>query len=189
MTRRAAIAGVVALAMLACARATQFDRYWSSDQWSDAARVFTADSTLHNDEHALYRAGVMFGTPGRTTYDPVKARDLLSSLLSRFPQSPHRVDATAHLLLIEDVLRAQRDSAARQRDVEVRIAALVRETRELRARVDSMVVQNDSVRAVITKLEADRRDRDEQLRVLRLELQRLKEADLKPRRPPEKPTP
>jgi len=118
----------------------------------------------------------------------VKARDLLSSLLSRFPRSPHRVDATAHLLLIEDLLRAQRDSAARQRDVEARIASLVRETRdlrELRARVDSMVVQNDSVRAVITKLEADRRDRDEQIRVLRLELQRLKEIDLKPRRPPE----
>lgn len=184
MRRRAAVAGVVALTMLACAKATQFDQYWSADQWSDAARVFTADSSLHSNEHALYRAGIMFGTPGRTMYDPVRARELLSSLLSRFPQTQHRADATAHLLLIEDILRSQQDSAARQRDVETRIAALVRETRDLRARVDSMVVQNDSVRAVVVRLDADRRDREEQLRLLRLELQRLKEIDLKPRRPP-----
>jgi hypothetical protein len=186
MMHRAAIAGVAALAMLACARATQFDRYWASEQWPEAARVFTDDSTLRNDENSLYRAGVLFGTPGRTTYDPVRARDLLSSFLSRFPKSPRRIDATAHLLLIEDILKSQRDSASRQRDVEARIASLTRETHDLRIRVDSMVVQNDSVRAVVTKLEADRRDKEEQLRVLRLELQALKEADLKPRKPPDR---
>jgi hypothetical protein len=34
-----------------------------------------------------------------------------------------------------------------------------------------------------TRLESDLREREDQLRALRLELQRLKEIDLKPRRP------
>jgi hypothetical protein len=39
---------------------------------------------------------------------------------------------------------------------------------------------------MVVRLEAERHDRDEQLKALKLELQRLKDIDLKPR-PPIKP--
>ncbi|MGH7619180.1 MAG: hypothetical protein ACREPM_18315, partial [Gemmatimonadaceae bacterium] len=67
--------------------------------------------------------------------------------------------------------------------LENRIAELTRQTQELRARADSSTTQGDSVRAVVNRLEAERRDREEQLRALRLELQQLKEIDLKSRAP------
>lgn len=175
---------IAAVLLGACARPTQFDRYLSNQQWADAAREFESDSLLRNDEHALYRGAVLFGTPGRPIYDPVKARELFTMLLARFPATTHRNEATAHLLLLDATLRTQHDAAERERDLEARIAALTRESNDLRARVDSIAAQGDSLRAVVARLDADRRDREEQLRALRLELQKLKEIDLKPKRPP-----
>jgi len=63
------------------------------------------------------------------------------------------------------------------------IEALTADTRLLRARLDSVSMQSDQIRRNSTRLEAELRDRDEQLRTLRRELQRLKEIDLKPRPP------
>jgi len=188
MTRRSVVisAGFIVLIAGACVRPTPFDRYLADDKWSEAAREFESDSALRSSENGLYGGGVVFGTPGRPTYDPAKARELFIALLSRYPETDHRADATARMLLLEDVLRARRDAAQLERELEARIANLTRETRDLRARADSIAAPNDSLRAVVTRLEAERREREEQLRALRLELQRLKEIDLKPR-PPVKP--
>ncbi|MEP6491859.1 MAG: hypothetical protein ABJF01_04235 [bacterium] len=165
-------------------RPTQFDRDFVAEQWSDAAREFAADPSLRNNENALYRAGVLFGTPRRPTYDPAKALDLLSTLLTRFPQTGHRADATARLLLLQDVLRLQREAGLHEIELQERVAALTREIRDVRARLDLSTAQIDSLRGVLARLEADRREREEQLRTLRQELHRLKEIDLRPRRPP-----
>ena len=55
----------------------------------------------------------------------------------------------------------------------------------LSQRLDSLTLQVDSLRSSAARLQDTLRDRDEQLRITRLELQRLKEIDLKPiRRPP-----
>jgi hypothetical protein len=174
----------------ACAHATQFDRYYEREQWSDAAKEFTSDTSLRRNEHALYRAALMYGTPGRPTYNPDSGRVLLTALLTRFPATTHRDEAVARLALLDQLVTAQRSAEARAHDLEGRIDALTRETRDLRARADSSVAQSDSLRAVIKTLETERKERDEQLKALRLELQQLKDIDLRsrsPARPPIKP--
>lgn len=170
------------VATTACAT-TQFDRYLAKQQWADAARVFAADSSLQNDEHALYEAGVLYGTPGRPTFDADRSRALLRRLVTRFPQSKHLGDATDRLALLDEIARAKGESAAHERELTLQIEALTTETRQLHARLDSLSGQTDQLRRSATRAEAELHDREEQLRVLRVELQRLKEIDLKPRPP------
>jgi len=172
--------------IVACARPSRFERELAAQQWSDAALVFATDTALRHDEQALYRAGILFGTPGRPTYDAPKARELLSALITQFPGSDHRDDANARMLLLDEIVRLQRDSAHMQHDLEARVSTVTRESQALRARADSSMVLNDSLRAVIARMDTERRERDAQLQALRRELQRLKEIDLKPR-PPAKP--
>ena len=186
MIRRTLAAVIAALLAATCTHPTQFERYISNQQWTDAAREFAADSSLRNSDRALYQAGVLFGTPKIVTYDPLKSRDLLSLLLMRFPNTAFSVDARGRLLLIDEVLHAQRAAADRQQELESQVAQLTKDYRTLRARIDSGSFQTDSLRTALGRVEADRREKDEQLKALRLELQRLKEIDLKPRssRPP-----
>lgn len=180
----AMLAVAATLSATGCVKPSQFDRDFVAEQWSDAAREFAADPSLRNNEHALYRAGVIFGTPRRPTYDPAKALELFSALLARFPSTSHRADATARLLLLEDVLRLQREAGVHEVELQAQVAALTRDIHDVRARLDLATSQSESLQKIITRLEAERRDREEQLRALRQELQRLKEIDLRPRRPP-----
>jgi hypothetical protein len=180
------MAAIAAMLGVGCSHPTQFERYISQQQWTDAAREFAADSSLRDNPRTLYQAGVLFGTPKIVTYDPIKSRDVFSTLITRFPNTEYRSDATGRMLLIEEVLRSQHVAADREQELETQIAQLTKESRALRARIDSGVVQSDSLRNALNRVEADRREKDEQLKALRLELQRLKEIDLKPRaaRPP-----
>lgn len=184
---RRAFVVACALFVVACIRpVSQFDRYMASGQWVDAAREFSNDSLLQNDEESIYQAAVLHGTPDRPTYDAARARGLFQTLLTKFPGTKHRDDAAARMMLLDDLLRARRAAAARERELEDRIAALTRETQTLRVRIDSSVVQSDSLRAAIARSETLRKDREAELATLKLELQKLKEIDLKPRptRPP-----
>lgn len=165
----------------ACAT-TQFDRYLSKQQWTEAARVFSADSSLQNDEHALYEAGVLYGSPGRPTFDADRSRALLRRLISRFPQSKYLGDATDRLALLDEIARTKRESDGHQRELALQIETLTNETRQLRARLDSLIGQTDLLRRSAAKTESELHDREEQIRALRNELQRLKDIDLK--RPP-----
>ena len=70
------------------------------------------------------------------------------------------------------------------RELTAQIDALTLQTRQLHTRLDSIGAQTDQLRRSAARAEAELRDREEQVRVLRNELQRLKEIDLKPRRPP-----
>ena len=180
---RTALATLLGCGGVACVTTTQFDRYLDERRWADAARVFSADSSLLNNDRALYAAGVLYGSPERPTYDPAIASDLLRRLISRFPESKYRGDASSRLALLDQVINARRDSEKRQRELAAEIEALTADTRLLRARLDSVSMQSDQIRRNSTRLEAELRDRDEQLRTLRRELQRLKEIDLKPRPP------
>lgn len=188
--RRLRLSTTLSVTLLAaCAKPSQFDRYMATGSWSDAAREYAADPSLQQSERAVYEAGLLFSTPGRVTYDPPKARETLNRFLARFPDSDHRADVTARLLLIEEMLRTRQATTAREKELEKQIASLTRETRDLRVRLDSALVAGDSVRATIKRIEDERRDRDEQIKALRLELQRLKEIDLRPRTPTRPPSP
>ena len=179
-TRIRVIAAVSAIvSMWACA-SRPFDRMMSEHRWADAAELFVADSTLANDEHALYSAGVLFGSPSRPTYDPERARALFRRLLTAFPASTHVPDAVDRVALLDDVLRA-RSGMGRLRELEARIAELTAQQVRLRAGLDSAQALSDASRRSAARLEADARERDEQLRALRLELKQLKAIDLKPR--------
>jgi hypothetical protein len=182
LSRRSRGAAVLLATTAACAT-TQFDRYLAEQRWADAARVFAADSALLNDEHALYEAGVLYGTPGRPTFDLDRSRALLRRLLSQFPQSKHHNAAADRLSLLEEVERARSQNNAHERELTSQIDALTAETRQLRARLDSIGGQTDQLRRNAARAEAELREREDQLRALRLELQRLKEIDLKPRPP------
>ena len=176
------------VSMWACASSRPFDRLLSEQRWADAARLFASDSTLINDEQALYSAAVLFGSPSKPTYDPARARALFQRLLISFPHSKYVSDAQDRFALLDEALRA-RTSIARVRELEARIAELTAQQVRLRAELDSTQAQSVASRRSAARLEADVRDRDEQLQALRLELKQLKEIDLKPRpagrRPPE----
>ena len=80
--------------------------------------------------------------------------------------------------------RLDRHVAAQQR-LETEIATLGTEARQLRTSRDSLAIENDSLRLNLSRLQTDSLDREEQVLALRLELERLKEIDLKrPRRVP-----
>jgi hypothetical protein len=181
-SNNARIAALGLAATTACAT-TQFDRYLAKQQWTEAARVFSADSSLQNDEHALFEAGFLYGSPGRPTFDVERSRALLRRLISRFPQSKYLGDATDRLALLDELERNKRNAEAHERELSARIDALTAETRVLHARLDSVGGQAEQLRRSATRAEAELRDREEQLRVLRNEMQRLKEIDLKPRPP------
>lgn len=182
MRRTSLVVLLVALAIMGCATSRVRPNI-SDQQWIADAHAFDANPALMNDERALYRASVLFGTPGRPTYDPAKARTLLLAFLDRFPGSDRRDDATERLALLDDIVRVRRDAATRQRELEARIDVATADARVLREKLDSASSQGDQMRKNSTRLESDLREREDQLRALRLELQRLKEIDLKPRRP------
>jgi hypothetical protein len=102
---------------------------------------------------------------------------LFRRLLTSFPNSEHASDAQDRVALLDEALRA-RASATRVRELEARIAELTSQQVRLRAERDSVVALSDASRRSASRLEADVRDRDEQLRALRLELKQLKEIDL-----------
>jgi hypothetical protein len=176
----------IAVSMLAaaCAHASQFDRYLAGEQWTEAAREFATDPSLRTNEHELYRAGLLYGTPGRVTYNPDTARVLFSALLNRFPSTSHHEDAAARLAFLDQLVIAKHTAEARVQRLELQIDSLGREVRLARARADSAGAQSDSLRGAIARLETERRERDKQLELLRNELQQLKEIDLRSPRVP-----
>ena len=180
---RVRLAAIALLGTAAACATVPFERYVSQQRWTDAAAAFDADTTLLENERALFDAAMLFSSPTRGAYDPNRARVLLQRILTRFPESKHRIEAADRLALMDTVLAERGRASERAREVEARIAALAADTLRLRARLDSAGAGRATSERNAARLEADLRDRDEQLRQLRLELARLKEIDLKPRRP------
>lgn len=185
MNRRQLLPIVVAFGLLAVGcRSSSFDRSLSDEQWLAADQAFSADTTLQNDEQALYRAAVLYGSPNLPTYDGDRARALLRRLFARFPQTKYGPRAAERLAFLDEVARTRRDASLHEADLRRRVAAMSAELPALQRRLDSLEAENRELRQSVTRLESDLRDREAQRRVLSLELERLKEIDLKPRPAP-----
>ena len=183
-----AVIASVAAVCVACVRPA-FQRDIDEGRWSDAKAAFESDTSLMNDDWALLEAAKLYGSPSRGAYDPGRARMLLQRLLARSPQSKYRVEAMDRLALMEGVLRERDSVTAERRTLDDRIAQLTTEMRRVRVSLDSAIARNDTLQRNVTRLETDLRDREDQLRALRVELARLKQIDLNPRpaaRPPQR---
>ncbi len=97
------------------------DRLLSGD-YAGALALFAADSSLHTDEDALYRAGLAAAMSGHPGHDPRRATRLFRQLLELHPDTEHRLSAELHLEMI-----------ARERDLRTINDRLERELRQLKA--------------------------------------------------------
>jgi hypothetical protein len=185
--RLACIIGATTV-FVACVR-PPFQQEIAEGRWADAKATFESDSSLMNNESALIEAAKLYGSPTRGAYDPGRARLLLQRLLARNPQSKYRVEAEDRLALLEGAIRERDSLSGERRALDDRITQLTNEMRRLRGSLDSANARNDTLQRTVTRMEMDLRDRDEQLRALRVELARLKQIDLNPRptaRPPQR---
>jgi len=80
-----------------------FDLFYDTGDWARALVAFEADSTLQADERTLFRAGLIRAMPGRTTFDPARARERLQDLLSAHPESMYRGAAEVILGLVAEL--------------------------------------------------------------------------------------
>lgn len=185
-----ALALAAALVTIMGCAPSLFQRHLEARRWTEAAGAFATDSALHHDDDALYRAAVLHSLPGTPVYNPALARTLLDRLLIQHPQSRRQADAE-HLrtLALELERAAARDR--RERNLEREILRLGREVDGLTATRDSLhallaseAARQQGLRQAVERLEGELRFRDQQLRALRTELDRLKAIDL---RPPERP--
>src|SRR5258705_1939937 len=101
---RARLAAIALVGTAAACATVPFERYVSQQRWTDAAAAFDADTTLLDNERALFDAAMLFSSPARGAYDPAKARVLLQRLLARFPEAKHRPEASDRLALMDTVL-------------------------------------------------------------------------------------
>lgn len=95
-------AGALAAAVAACATSS-FHRHVEAERYEAALEAFEADSSLHQEEDALYRAGVLYATPGSPGYDPARGLETLERLLRIHPATPHRREADRLLALLAEV--------------------------------------------------------------------------------------
>jgi peptidoglycan hydrolase CwlO-like protein len=175
----------VALLLGACS-VSSFDRHLAAQRWSDAADAFDADSSLLSSDRALYRAALLHASPALPTWEPLRARELLAFLLTEHPGSMHRESALRLVELIDEMESRRMHAEARQQQLETQRARLQNEVADLRTqlnaterRMQATDEESALLRAAVERLQLIVRDREEQLRQLRQELDRLKAIDLR----------
>lgn len=89
-----------------------FERHFEAGRYSAAIDTFEADSALRRLETPLYRAGLLYATPGDAVHDPERARELLLRLVDLHPGTEYRREARTLLALLERI-REVEDRAAR----------------------------------------------------------------------------
>jgi septal ring factor EnvC (AmiA/AmiB activator) len=171
----------LALAAAACAT-SRFDALYGAGRYQEAVRVYRADTTLHHQEKALYRTGLMHALPGSPVYDPTLARTQLERLLTLFPKTGYRTEASRLISLLREVDR-QREAASRTRDRAARLSARVDTLYRRLARVEDDLDQRrahlQTLEALNERLQADLKAREDSLTRLRTELRKLKAIDLR----------
>lgn len=179
-SRLVLIAGV---SLLVGCTASRFDRLFDAGAYPAALDAFAADSSLHDDEHALFRAAVARATPNQPAYDATEARRLLGQLLSRYPNSSYREQATALASSLLSADRLARDASR----VEEQLATLRARIMSLEQRVavqealhDELTTGALAVRDTLERVQLQLRVREGQLRELQDELRALKQIDLGP---------
>ena len=186
MKRQLAIATLTMFTAMGCATSS-FEKHLDARRWSAAAEEFSQDSSLQRNERALFQAALLHAFPNRETYNPAMARTLLERHVRLYPDSPRHQRAVDHLSLLEETETLRRATTRKIWESEVEVTRLVTSTQQLLSRIDSLnaivrldSTRGDSLQRVITQLESDLKERDDQLRALRAELGKLKAIDLDP---------
>ncbi|SRR5690606_23385712 len=189
------VLGLIAFALApACATSTPFDEHFEAHRYDAAARAFHASPELHDQERALFRAALTYGSPGSPVFDPDSARSLIERLQRLYPNTRYRDEAHRLLALLAEIQRLQDRAERYEQEVErltQDLAELRRHIAWLETRVDVRDEMLDMLRQVIERLEGEARYKDGRIRALQEELERLKEIDLgrtaPPRVPPAEP--
>lgn len=170
----------------ACA-ASPFDRHYDAHRWPEATRAFEADSSLHDHPDAVYRAALLYATPGSETFQPARARQLFERLLTLGPGLARQEAAIGMIRLLDEVESVRAANDRRERQLRAELEAAEREAADLRQRIVSLESrfrqqeeQNERLRQVAAQLAADLRDRERRMEALGEELDRLKQIDLRP---------
>jgi hypothetical protein len=178
------------LATVGCARSA-FEQQVRAGQWQVAANTFRSDSLLLRKSEAVRRAARIHAMPDSTTWDPVRALELLRASrvymsADKVPEGDLRLEQLLQLIVQER--HANRSSREALEDSVRRFAGANEELRLENERLRLAGTATDSARVLlqrlVARLEADLRDREMQLATLRSELERLKAIDLsRPSRP------
>lgn len=176
----------LALGSAACA-SSQFDRYFDDRRYAEAAQAFEEDPALHDNDESLYRAGVMHAIPDSPVYQPDVARNLFVRLLDAFPGSSHAHEARSMLSLLNEMDRIGEDAVNRQHELERQVAELTSELQQLKHQVtwleDRFETQESQITdlfRIVSERLAELRRKDDDIRRLREEIERLQEIDLNP---------
>lgn len=107
-------AALLAVALAGCST-SPFHAHFEAGRHQEAVEAFRADSSLHDDEEALYRAGLLYASPDSPHYDPARAIDTLERLLELHPDTDRRPEV-AHLLALLAEVRSLGGRVAELRD-------------------------------------------------------------------------
>jgi outer membrane protein assembly factor BamD (BamD/ComL family) len=192
-----------------------FDRLYEAGDWVGAASAFESDSTLHFDERALFRAGLLYAQAGSDVYDPGRARAVLERLTQRYPDSelvgPARVveGLVGELERSSELVTSLRTRIERLEDGTLPPGAMAlfragialadpdaslfdaRRSRRNLEQVIRMYPDSEYARsaAVVVDLLAELGRSADAVAALRRQLDQLKEVDLRPTVPPPPPPP
>lgn len=187
--------GLVAFILVpACATTTPFDEHFEAHRYEAAARAFHASPELHEQERALFRAALTYGSPESPVFNPDSARVLIERLQRLYPNTRYRDEAHRLLALLAEIQRLTDRIGQYEREIErltQDVAELRRHITWLETRIDVRDEMLDVLRRVIERLENEAQYKDSRIRALQDELERLKEIDLgrttAPRAPPARP--
>lgn len=150
-TRAAWLAGFLTLVLSVAAGCagglgggSSFERHFDTGRYDRAVSAFEADSSLQRQEEPLFRAGLLYATPGRPYHDPARARQVLERLLDLYPYTRFRPHARGLFALLDRV----EEASARTSTLETMLA-------EARARSDSLETRLAGVSARSDSLERE----------------------------------
>jgi hypothetical protein len=156
----------IALAASGCA-AHPVERHFRAGEMAEVARRFEADSSLHRNPAALYRAGLAHALPESPVFDPERALVLFDRLQALQPDHPQR----ERIAQLRQFLRLSGLQQERQLSRDARLRAQ-------QAEIDDLRAQLARERSRADRLDREARDRDARIRALQEELDALKRIDL-----------
>ena len=165
------------------------DRYYANGRYPEAAaayQVYLDSGTSDKDLtiRTLYRLGVIFATPGSSTYDPHRSVEILDQLLNVYPGSLHAAEARLLRNLQVEIRGLEQElSGDRVRLTELVVDLAERESelavleQQVDERDDQIVALQDSIpplRSQIRELSRELSSKQQELE----QLERLKAIDL-----------
>jgi tetratricopeptide (TPR) repeat protein len=187
MNRLVVIGALLAALSLAACATSPFNRHFEAGRFAEAQQIFEQDSALQRQEETLFRAALLHAIPESPVYQPEKARQLFDRLLTLYPKSSYRRNVGYLTSFLDEVDRLGRDGTLLGQQIEslnIRIMELHERNLWLEELREKLELQLDIFGGLAVNLEKELRETRAQLTTLREELDRLKEIDLRTRRPP-----